>query len=285
MKMLSTGFLAALRAPRTRFAEGFQVERTDGAVYGWTSHDQNVTIAGVRYRASAGLAPSSAHTTDDLSVNTMDVTVFLDVSTEREVAAGIWDDATVTHFEYRWDVPPATLVGGDVLIKRYGQLGHVVRQKGLLKAEVRGLAQRLAVRTGRQYTPGCWWRFGGVECGVDLALHTQEGILTGIGGDATREMSDVSSGQADAYYNEGTVTMLSGPNKGITREVRAWVDHAFSLYFPFPFPVSVGDRYSATRGCNLLAATCKDVFDNYVNFGGFPDLQGFDQLYSNPVGL
>jgi uncharacterized phage protein (TIGR02218 family) len=214
----------------------------------------------------------------------MDVTVFLDVSTEQEIAAGIWDNATVTNFEYIWSDPP-TALDDNVLIKRYGTVGELKRQKGLLLAEVRGLAQRLAVRTGRQYSPGCPWRLGSVECTLDLTPYTHTGTITSVGSDPTREFSDSGSGQADDYYAEGWVTMTSGANAGITREVRAWSGGQFSLYFPFFFPVQAGDTYTAVRGDDHTWDTCQTIYNNGLNFGGFKDLPGIDQTYSNPVGL
>jgi uncharacterized phage protein (TIGR02218 family) len=276
--------LAHLAQPRTQLAEGWLVERVDGQVFGFCSLDQDVTIAGVTYRATGGLKPSSSHNTDDLSVNTMDVTVFLDVSTEQEIAAGIWDNATVTCFEFQWSNPP-TALDDNVLIKRYGQVGTMRRQKGVLLAEIQGLAQRLAVRTGRQYSPGCPWRLGSVECGVDLTPYTHTGTITSVGAEATREFSDLGAGQPDGYYAEGWITMRSGANATITREVRAYSGGQFSLYFPFSFPVQVGDQYQAIRGDDKTKDTCKTVFNNYVNFGGYPDLPGIDQVFANPTGL
>lgn len=291
MKNLSVALLAHLARPQTTLSEGLKVVRTDTRAFGFSTHDQDVVIDGLRYRASAGLHTSSAHTTDDLGVNTLDVTCFMSVSTEREIEAGVWDDAEATVFEYDWRNPPA-LLDTNVNIQRYGHLGQIERQKGVMKAEIRDLTQRLAVRTGLQYSPDCPWRHAiwngttyvaSVECGANLIGRIFAGSVTALGGDPTREFSDSASAQADAYYNEGYVTFTSGNNNQVTREVRAWVGKAFSLHFPMPYPVALGDAYSAVQGDDKHFETCKNTFNNVVHFGGDPYLPGIDKVYSNPL--
>lgn len=284
MKNLNPVLLAHYAGARTQLAEGVLCVRTDGAVFGFTSHDQSTVIEGITLQAAEGLKPSASHNTDDLAVNTMDVTVLLHVSTETEIAAGIWDNSVVTVFEYIWADPP-TVLDDHVLIKRYGTLGDLHRQKGVLQAALKGLTQRLAVRTGRQYSPGCPWRLGSGECTVDLTPWTHTGSVTGVGSDPTREFMDSTSTQSDGYYNEGWLTLTSGVNAGLTREIRAWSSGQFSLYFPFFFPLQGGETYTAVHGDDKTKTTCKDVFNNYVNFGGFPDLPGIDKVWQNVTGM
>lgn len=294
MRDLSVDFLAHLQQNTTTLAEAWQVTRADGEVFGWTAHDLNVTIDGVVYHASQGLTATAAHTSDDLRVDTLDVTVFLDLSTEEEVLAGLWDNSAVTHFWYNWADPPADLTSGDALVVRHGTLGEVTLAEGVLQAQVRGLLQRLTVRIGRQYSPGCPWRHAtwngstyvaSLECGVTLTSFIHVGAVTEISAAPDREFSDATSAQAAGYYNEGFLTMTSGVNAGLTREIALWSNQLFTLKRPFPYAVAAGDTYKAVRGDEKTALTCKDIFDNLDNFGGFPHLPGIDAVYSNPTGL
>jgi hypothetical protein len=45
--------------------------------------------------------------------------------------------------------------------------------------------------------------------------------------------------------------------------------YAFTLNQPFPFPILVGDTFTAAPGCSHLLGACIS-FDNQQNFGGFP---------------
>ncbi len=298
MKLFSLSLQAHYEQPVTALAELWQVTQKSGAVFGWTTHDKDVTIDGQLFRASQGLAPSSAHTTNDLSVDSLDISAFLDVSTEAEIAAGIWDDATVIHAEYVWDDPPDTLNDPHCHVKRCGTLGRIQRKNLVLTAEVRGLADKLQTRIGRQYTPICPWRsaiwngttyVASSECGVDLdALgFIQDGTITAVGDDATLMFSDSGNTQVDGYYEglDGQITMTSGANDGLTREVLTWLTQAFTLLRPFPYPVEVGDTYRAVRGHSRDRTSCQVDYGNIINFGGFGEIPGQDSAYSTPVGL
>ena len=297
MKTLSVGTLAHFQLSSTALAEGWKVTRaTDLAVYGWTTHDINDVIAGVTYRASQGLQPTAAHSTDTLQVDTLDVTAFLDVSTEAELAAGVWDGSTIVHFEYRHDTLPTSL-GSDVLIKRVGVVGQITRQNNTFTAEIRGLAHQLATRIGRSYTPVCPWRHAqwngatyvsSVECGIDLTGRIHTGTITSLGAEPTREFSDSAQAQVMGYFDSGYITFTSGPNAGVTREVRRWENKAFSLLRPFAYAAVVGNAYSACIGDDHTYETCLAVFNNLEpvaggGFGAFPHVPGQNAVYASPV--
>ena len=43
-----------------------------------------------------------------------------------------------------------------------------------------------------------------------------------------------------------------------------------------PEPIAAGDTFVVTAGCDKRFATCRDRFDNVVNFRGFPHIPGND---------
>jgi len=295
VKTLSEALRAHLAQETTTLATLWRVLRVDGQVFGWCDHDQDLVIASVTYRASQGLTPTAAHSTQDFAVDTLDVTAFLDVSTETELLAGLWDNALVTVGECNWASPPAAF-DDNVLILRHGNLGQVTRQNGQFTAEIRGLSQRLTTRTGLAYAPTCPWRsaqwdsatqtfVASVECGADLVglgfIH--DGTVTGVGVDPTMEA--VASGQAEpeGYYNAGLLHFLTGANAGITREVRLWQGGHWYFYRPWPFAIQVGDTYRAVHGDDKTEATCRDTFHNLVNFLGFTHIPGVFKAYQTPT--
>ncbi len=299
MKVLSVGMAAHYQLPVTHLAEGWRVTRLDAALFGFSDHDLDVTIDGVLYRASEGLQPTAAQSTDTLQVDTLDVTAFLDMTTEAEMAAGIWDGAEVVHFEFRWDSLPANLTGGDVLVKRVGVVGEITRENNRFTAEIRSLAHKLNTRIGRYYTPVCPWRHAiwngatyvsSPECNIDLTGRIYDGIITSVAADPRLEFSD--SGvptPIHGYFTYGYIKMTSGPNAAISpREIRRWENLQFSLLRPFPYAVQVGDTYRAVIGDDHTAETCKNVFANLVNptsggFGGMPHVPGQSAVYASPV--
>ena len=293
MRTLSAATLAHYQQAVTTLAEGWRVIRTDSQVFGWTDFDEDIVIDGVTYRASEGLKATSAHTTQELNVDTLDVTAFLDVTTEAQIAAGIWDDADVVNFECRWDVLP-TVLGTDVVFKRSGNLGRVQRQNLLFTAEIRGPADRLNTRIGRQYSALCPWRHAvwngstfvaSTECQASLSGKIVSGTVTALPDDPTMLFHDATVSQADAYFNDGLIAFTSGANASITREIRFFGSQNFDLYRPLPFPLSIGDSYVAVRGDDHTFATCKDIYNNIVHFGGFPHVPGQDAIYATPTSF
>lgn len=279
--------------PTTTMAMAWLVMRTDSQSFGWAESDIDALIGGVTFRASEGLSATAAHNTDSFSVDTLDVSAFLDVSTETELEAGVWDNASVLVFEYNFQDPPDAL-DNRVNILRAGTLGQVKRQQNRFTATLNGVQQRLSTRIGRQYSPLCPWRHAvwtgetftsSPQCGVILTSFVHDGTVTSVGDNPALDFSDNATGQASDYYTQGFLVMTSGENAGMgPREIRRFVNDQFSLKRPFPFPVEVGDTYRAVSGDDHQAETCKTKYSNFVNFGGFIHVPGFNALIASPVG-
>ena len=284
MKTFSASLTAAYAAASANLAQATLIVRRDAQMFGWTDHDQNVTIDGVTYLATSGLETTGAHTTDDFRVDTLDVTALLQVATEEQIVAGLWDDAAVTVFEFIWSSLP-TALDTNVNILSYGNLGQIRRQDNILVAEIRRLSQRLSRRVGRQYSPTCPWRLGDAQCVLSLVSYTHTGTVNSVDVTFPRLVfSDSGQAQVPNYFSEGELEWLTGDNAGIRRAVRLWQNQTFSLYLPLPYDVSVGDTYEAIKGDDKTFVTCQG-FANQTRFGGFPHVPGQDAVYSNPAGL
>lgn len=267
----------------TRLAMFWRVTRTDGQVFGFIDHDQDVVIDGVIYRAAEGLGTTAAQATADLQPGTMDVSAFLEVSIEGELEAGIWDEAAVTAFEAPWDAPPLALDATQANILTQGHLGQITRQTGRFTAQLHGMTEQLDTAIGRMYLPGCPWRLGDSRCQVNLAAWTRTGTVDGTGADARYTFRDAGQGEELGWFNEGVITMTSGANAGRSMDIRRWDPPWFTLHRPLPYPVAVGDTYSAVAGDDKTWLTCGNKFANWNRFGGFPYLPGPDAVMQNPM--
>jgi uncharacterized phage protein (TIGR02218 family) len=47
-------------------------------------------------------------------------------------------------------------------------------------------------------------------------------------------------------------------------------------------PISPGDAFAITAGCDKRHATCRDRFGNAINFRGFPSIPGDDLVTRYP---
>lgn len=91
-------------------------------------------------------------------------------------------------------------------------------------------------------------------------------------------------GADSGYFDNGVFTWTSGPNNGFSIEVHSYVPGQITFVLPIGFPSigkaapQVGDTYSLHAGCDYSMATCRDRFNNIVNFRGEPYLPGTDKL-------
>lgn len=125
---------------------------------------------------------------------------------------------------------------------------------------------------------------GSVTWTTEQAL-TVTGSITSVA-DARLEFRDSARAEAADFFGAGQITMTSGDNDGLAREVKEYAaDGTITLQLPFPYDVAVADTYSLQAGCRFRFSTdCTTKFDNANNFRGFPHVPGVDFLSSGKVG-
>ena len=72
-------------------------------------------------------------------------------------------------------------------------------------------------------------------------------------------------------YAQGTITALTGGNAGYSRTIANFISGgAVTVKLAFLSPVVAGDQFQLLPGCDRTLATCTNVFNNAIHFGGFP---------------
>lgn len=94
--------------------------------------------------------------------------------------------------------------------------------------------------------------------------------------------SVIALGATSGYFDGGVLTITSGANAGLSREVKSYVEGQITLHLPFPYPMEFatagGPTYTMTVGCDKSRETCKTRFNNLDNFGGEDFLPGIDKI-------
>lgn len=116
---------------------------------------------------------------------------------------------------------------------------------------------------------------GGVEY-TTITSFQSVGSITAV--TSNELFTDSSRVEADNYFDRALITFLDGENAGISRTVKTFLSNQFQLELPFPYSIQVADKYRIVIGCDKVFATCRDTFDNVVNFRGEPHLPGVDQI-------
>jgi uncharacterized phage protein (TIGR02218 family) len=94
-----------------------------------------------------------------------------------------------------------------------------------------------------------------------------------------------STDAPDTWFQAGFAVFTGGNNNGIELGIHTWAlaTKTIRLFLPAPFPLAVSNTLTLVAGCDRIRATCRDDFDNMINFQGEPDLRGNDWLLAAPV--
>jgi uncharacterized phage protein (TIGR02218 family) len=120
----------------------------------------------------------------------------------------------------------------------------------------------------RLWQPSCNHVFGDSMCRFDRGT-LQASFACLSGSTETQILSTVNPTPAGLYV-QGTIIGLSGANAGDSRTVSAMSGGAVSVKLAFLSPPAVGDQFQLLPGCDRALATCTNVFNNAIHFGGMP---------------
>ncbi|MCC6936382.1 MAG: DUF2163 domain-containing protein [Thermomicrobiales bacterium] len=279
MKSISASLLAHIQSETTTLCTCWRVTRLDGEVFGFTDHTSNLAVGGVVYVASTGYTATAVRSGSALNVDNLDVEGALDSETitESDLLAGIWDFAAIEIFQVNYE----DLTMGEMNI-RTGNLGAVRTGKNAFVCELRGMMQRLQQGLGRLVMPGCNADLGDSRCGINLSTFTNGTVSGSVDSAASdRQFVDAGLTQATGWFAGGLLTWASGANIGLRMEVKQFTSGGtVLLQLPMRNTIAVGDTFTITAGCDKSLATCRDKFNNVVNFRGFPHLPGISRVAS-----
>lgn len=255
----------------------WRLERRDGVTIGLTSHDRDLVVDGLAYRAAPGLVPSAIRKGTGLEPESMDLRGALssDAITLADLDAGRWDGAWLGLYLTEWTAP-----GVLWLELARGTIGAVERVGDGFSAELVGPAAVLDRPVAPETSPDCRAALGDRACRVDMAGRRR--VVT-VGGVVDAVVS-VDEALEDGAYAFGTLRWMGGANCGIVQSVLASGADGVTLADAPAFAVAAGARALLSEGCDRRMETCSARFGNAANFRGEPYLPGNDLLTRYPGG-
>lgn len=263
-----------LAQPLNTLAFCWRIERRDGVTIGLTSHDRDLDIGHVRYRAAPGMTPSAVRSGIGMEGGDSDVegALVADAISERDLMAGRWDGAALELRLTQWEAPAALW-----LLLAQGEIGVVARRADAFTAELIGAAAALKAAVAPSTSPDCRAALGDRHCRVDMAGRRRVVVVSG-----SDEARIGVSGLVAGDYAFGTLRWLTGANGGIIQAVADNDSDGVMLIDLPPFAVEAGTLALLTEGCDRQLATCAGRFGNGFNFRGEPYLPGTDLLTRYP---
>ncbi len=164
MRDFSPEFIAHISGETTTLCWVWLITCTDGTVFGFTDHDQNIVIDSITYQAASGFSPADIDNRLGFALDNSAVHGLLvsDVITKTDIRAGKYDNANVEISRVNWMQP------NEFGLIWAGKLGEIKIKDGQFEAEVVGKTAALERSTGRVFARGCDASFGDIRCGVDV---------------------------------------------------------------------------------------------------------------------
>lgn len=277
-------YVADLATGSTTLCRCWRLTTLEGAVLGFTDHDGPLTFDGTTFEASTALTPSEATASLGLSIDeqTASGAFSSEAITEAELRRGVYDGASVEVFDVNWtDTARRRLEGVYIM-------GTVQRGDQGFQVEMVSRSADLSKRSGNRFFVNCPVQAGGEKCGVNLDTpeFKGSGVITTVA-DLRLTASNLD-GYEDGWFDRGKITWATGANAGRQSEVRAFTTGSITQVIGIwrrPFdPISVGDTFTITAGCDKSYATCRDKFGNGNRFRGFPHMppESFPAQYAVP---
>lgn len=288
MRTLTANLLTHLARPAHTRCRMLRLDLVNGDVLAVTDHDRDLAFdlgdGEAAYSPRTGImasdvALSAGFDADDLEVSgplVEEATEDWHV-TRAMVLGGKFDDAVARFFQVNWQAPGD---GAIAILKGYVVLAEVEgsRFKLTIHSEISKFRQEI----GRVISPYCDADFGDARCGYAV-VPVAATVVSVV--DARSFTVSFTGAYANDYFNKGTAAFQTGALAGGRPvEISDWsAAGAVTLWTELPQPPDVGDTLDLAQGCDKTRAACM-AFDNILNFRGFPDVPGSDQVlkYPNP---
>jgi len=256
-------------------ARCWRLTRKDGVILGFTDHDRDLIFDGVTYAAGTGLEAADMQAELGFAITGGEASGALSSPgiTETDIANGRYDGASVDLYLVDW-----TNLDSRLLMES-GAIGEIRRMGKAFAAEIRSLAYQLDEERGRLFRLGCSADLGDSKCGIalDSAAWRYDGLVVATDGKLSVAISQIFERD---FFTGGSLLFTSGANSGTRIEIQAQAETAtntvLTLWQATALPINIGDGVSLRAGCDKSFATCRDRFQNSVNFRGFPHMPGND---------
>lgn len=261
-----------------------KVTTADSTVYAYTDGNLDLTIDSVVYKAEALSTKVKTFSTANAEVSNevIESTWFADIQ-EADILEGKLDFATVEAGIASWKNPSE-----GILVFFSGKISDVKWTDDGWRVDIQNYLNQLKKLIGTIATPHCWHQLYDSlapgkpgACQVNSASYTFTGTVDVVLTDRWKfKISGDAATQADKYFTNGVLTFTSGANNGVSKEVKIHevnadpnIGKSIEFFLPTFFTIEVGDTFSVKAGCDKSLDTCKNKFNNVVNFGGFPHIQ------------
>lgn len=248
--------------------------------YAYTDAEEDLTIKGVTYLSTAisndGYTRSGEPTDDRMMVTIPTASDFAGLFIGQPPSGGVYCTVTRIH---NGDTSGSVVWNGVVKsVKRRDTVASQVTCQSLL-ASLNREALRLT------YSRTCVHALYDAQCGVSTTDHritTTVEDLDGVSVKVGKLNLDASKGETVAG---GLVSFTHSATKNIqTVGIESYnATYGYITLFGLTEGLQIGQAINIYKGCDRTIETCSKVFNNTLNYGGFPQLPTESPFDGDPI--
>lgn len=283
-RALHASLQAKLNSGTTNLCHIVTITRKDGQVFRYTDLDIDVTVSGNLYESSNSFQVSAITSSSNNGIQSTNCNIFFSASgfTEIDTVRGAYDYAAVEFAVVDYIHPEWGKV--ILLTGKMSSINGTNRKQG--QFEMNGILSIADQKIGEYYSSECRANLADVRCKVPLVDVQGTGAITGALSNSFFYAILAGPNPIDGLYNNGVITFTSGLNLGVSMEIISQLHNLagpaneLKLFLSLALPnnVQVGDTFDIVSGCDKRPITCKNKFDNIVNFRGEPFVPGSNYI-------
>ena len=248
----------------------------DGEQLGFTDSDADLQISNITYKAVQGYSGVALQSTASSSIDNTSVSFLLNFegTEEDKLLSGAYDFADIEIFLVNY----LSVASGIIRLKK-GFIGEIKIDDVKATANIIGLTQKLEVPALEYYSNNCRATLGDSKCKFVFAASPfiTTGNITNVFNNRAFN-TDITGSAVNDFYKYGIIEWTSGLNIGRKAEVKTYLQtNSYIELFDEMFSnLAFNDSFILKAGCDKKLQTCKNKFNNIVNFRGEPFIPGRD---------
>jgi len=276
MKSASSAMIALLATNNFYMADLYTFTLIDGSIYYFTSADINISYGGNTYLSIAGMEKNNYKLVKGTSVDSLSISIFPDLLNSNILINGIplaqaavngaLDGALCTL--NRTFMPTWGDTSGGVVKLFSGKVSTITGDRTYIQIDVKSMLEYFNIQMPKNlFQAPCSHILYDTGCSLSQSSFTTNFTLSTL-----IDNKNIATGLANAngYFTSGVLTCLTGVNAGAKRSISNYSGGTATVAYAFNNNPQSGDTFSISAGCDKTMTTCKNKFNNFINYRGMP---------------
>ncbi len=240
-----------------------------------TDFDRNLYIDNITYTSDQIFSYSNIESFNSLNADNFQIKLSINHFNNKNFLHGLYNDAFITIFRTNYND-----INKEKILLKSGRIKKIKITDNQITAEIKSISEKNKQLVNNKFSPSCRAQFCDELCKLKEVDFLYAGQVTEIVTE-NKKFVDISLSKPKNYFKYGILTFTNGENANLKQDVKYNHKHEIELTLTTPNKIKPGDQYNIIAGCDKLASTCTNKFNNIINFRGEPHLPGSQNLFKH----